>query len=314
MKVLVTGASGIVGSAIVTELLARGHSIRLALRRPDQASRFGGGVTHAMIGDLAEPVDWAAHLDGVDALVHAAGLAHARTKAAQRQLFAVNVDATDRLMRAAQRAGVSQAIHISSVRAVTGATSEAVVVEDQPPNPTNDYGRSKLLGEKAVAASGVAGAILRPPLVHGAYVRANLALLAKAAASPLPLPFGGLNARRSIVSDRNLASAVAYLLEQPQQGMLTALVADAEALSGTDIVIKLRAAAGRPPRLMTATAWLPPLLAAIGQRQIWDSLAGRLELAPRRLAALGWQPVEPSDAGLARTIATLRAERSADRA
>ena len=193
--------------------------------------RVSATCTSAIIGDLAQPIDWSPHLDGVDALVHAAGLAHAPTKAAERQLFAVNVEATDRLMRAAKQAGVSHAIHISSVRAIAGASCEDIIEEDHRPEPTNDYGRSKLESEKAVAASGLHGAILRPPLVHGAHVR-GVALLARLAATPLPLPLplGGLNARRSIVSDRNLASAVAFVLERPQVQMITALVADAAPL------------------------------------------------------------------------------------
>lgn len=305
MKILVTGASGFIGPAIVAELLARGHDVRLALRKPDQAARFGNNVSHAVIGDLAQPVDWSAHLDGIEALVHAAGLAHGRTRTAARQLFAVNVDATERLMRAAHRAGVRQAIYISSVRAITGTSCDDVIKEDHRPEPTNDYGRSKLEGEKAVAASGLAGAILRPPLVHGAHVRGNLALLARAAATPLPLPFAELNARRSIVSDRNLASAVGHLLERPQSAMMTALVADPEPLTVAEIVTTLRAAVGKQPRLV-ASGLVPRLLAVAGQRQLWQSLAGRLELAPRRLAVFGWHPIETSDAGLARTIGVFR--------
>jgi nucleoside-diphosphate-sugar epimerase len=302
MNIIVTGASGFVGSAIVVELLARGHSVCLALRKPGQAASFGDKVSRAVVGDLAQPVDWSPHLDGIDALVHSAGVAHGRTRAAAKQLFTVNVDATDRLMRAAHRAGVRQAIHISSVRAITGASCDEIVKEDHRPEPTNDYGRSKLEGEKATAASGLTGAILRPPLVHGAHVRGNLALLARAAATPLPLPFAGLTARRSIVSDRNLASAVGHLLERPQSAMMTALIADPEPLSVSEIVIALRTAAGRLPRLVSASGWLPHLLAATGQRQLWESLAGRLELAPRRLAVFGWQPVEETDKGLQRTM------------
>jgi UDP-glucose 4-epimerase len=305
MNVLVTGASGFVGSAIIAGLLARGHKVHAALRNAAQ-SAYAGNAPTVVIGDLDQPVDWSRHLDGIDAVVHTAGLAHASTRSAARQLFAVNVEATDRLMRAARTAGVGQVIHISSVRAVVGVSCDDVIAEDRQPAPTNAYGRSKLESEQVVAASGLAGAILRPPLVHGAHVKGNLALLARVAATPLPLPLGGLTARRSIVSDRNLASAVAFLLDHPQAKMTTALVADPTPLSASEIVARLRAGVGRSPRLVAAPNLLAGLLAILGRGELWQSLAGRLELAPRRLAALGWQPVEDSDAGLERTIAGLR--------
>lgn len=306
-EILVTGASGFVGSAVVDALLARGHGVRVAVRDPAHAARFSAKVSHAIIGDLAEPIDWTPHLDGIGALVHSAGLAHAGPRTTSRRLFAVNADATDRLMRAAQRAGVEQAIYISSVRAITGTRCDDIITEDHTPKPTNDYGRSKFEGEKAVEASGLAGAILRPPLVHGAHVRGNLALLTRVAAMPFPLPLGGLSARRSIVSDRNLASAVVHLTEQRQARMVTALVADAQPLTASEIVAKLRAGIGRSPRLVDAQRAMALLFPAIGQSQLWESLSGPLELAPQRLAAIGWQPVETSDAGLARTINAIRA-------
>jgi UDP-glucose 4-epimerase len=300
--VLVTGASGFVGSAIVRELLACGFRVRLALRDPRQAAPFGDKVSSAIIGDLAEPIDWSPHLDGMEALVHSAGLAHAGRRTAPKTLFAINADATGRLMQAAKRAGVRQAVHISSVRAITGTRCDELVTEEHAPQPTNDYGRSKLEGERAVAASGVAGMILRPPLVHGANVRGNLALLARAAALPLPLPLGGLTGRRSIVSDRNLASAVAHILGQPAAGMTTALVADERPLTASEIVAGLRSGIGRGPGLIAAPGTVSALMTALNLGALRDSLLGRLELAPRRLAETGWRPVEDSDAGLTRTM------------
>ena len=117
-RILVTGASGFIGPAIVRELLARGHRLRLALRRADPVSLFGDRVSKAAIADLAKPIDWSPLLDGVEGLVHAAGVAHAGTRNVSSYLFAVNAEATDRLMRAAMRAGVSRVVYISSVRAI----------------------------------------------------------------------------------------------------------------------------------------------------------------------------------------------------
>ena len=310
MNILVTGASGFIGPAIVRELLARGHRLRLALRRADPVSLFGDRVSKAAIADLAEPIDWSPLLDGVEGLVHAAGVAHAGTRNVSSYLFAVNAEATDRLMRAAMRAGVSRVVYISSVRAIAGTRYDGLIQEDHSPQPTNDYGRSKLEGERAVAASGLRGAILRPPLVHGAHVKGNLSLLARAAASPFPLPLGGLQGRRSIVSDRNLASAAAFLIQHPPDDLITALVADPEPLTVSEIITKLRACDGRNSNLVAVPGPMSLLFATFRQRSLWDALSGRLELAPRRLAANGWRADETSDAGLARTMAALRVSRT----
>lgn len=299
MKVLVTGASGFVGSAIVRELLARGHDVRLALRRPEPAAAFGASVPVQIIGDLAQQIEWSPLLEGVDAVVHAAGMAHAGRSVPAKRLFAINADATGALARAARRAG-AHIIYVSSVRAVAGTFSDETIAEDHNPRPTDDYGRSKLQGELAVAASGAAGAILRPPLVHGAHVKGNLALLARAAASPFPLPLGGLHGRRSIVSDRNLASAVAHLIELRRPELTTALVADGEPLTVSEIAARLRT--GRPPRLFAAPGLTQLALAILRRRTMWDTLARPLELLPTRLAARGWVPVEDSAAGLRRTM------------
>ncbi|MGM4906765.1 NAD-dependent epimerase/dehydratase family protein [Tardiphaga sp. 866_E4_N2_1] len=306
MRILITGASGFTGPAIVHELLGRGHTVVLALRQPHKAARYGAGLSVVTIGDLAGPIDWQPHLEGIDAVIHGAALAHAGTHTTTQHLFAVNADGTDRLVRHCRRAGVGQVIYISSVRALVGTCSETAVEEDYAPQPTNDYGRSKLAAELAVIASGVKGAILRPPLVYGAFVRGNLALLARAAASPLPLPLGGLQGKRSIVSDRNLGSAVAFLLDQPPSEMTTALVSDSEPVTLTELVMKLRAVDARTARLFAMPGLLKLLFAAAGRSSQWDSLSGRLELRPRRLAALGWTPVESSLDGLTRLMHSLR--------
>ena len=210
------------------------------------------------IGDLAGQIDWAPVLEGMEGLVHAAGLAHGKEN--EFRLNAVNVTATERLMRAAVQAGVRQVVHISSIRAVTGRHAEFDIEEDAKPDPTDAYGRSKLMSEAAVLAAGVRGIILRPPLVYGAGVGANMRLLARLATSPLPLPFGGLNAKRSIVSDINLASATNHALQLSNTTAFTALVCDAEPVSVREMVTIFREALGRKPMLVPTPDIIPKLV------------------------------------------------------
>lgn len=304
MKVLVTGGSGFVGRVVVNELLAAGHQVRLTLRRPDQTAI--PGVERVQIGDLEDPIDWMQPLDGMDGLVHVAGLAHQGKDVSEQRLFAVNATATERLMRAAARAGTARVVHVSSLRAIVGSSCDRLVEEDHTPVPTNAYGRSKLAAEAATLGAGLSGVILRLPVVHGAGVRANMRALARLAALPVPLPLGGLTARRSIISDRNVAAAVRHALTLGNTDMFTALVADPRPLNVSEMIGIFRRAIGRPAMLIGAPRMMSLLSGAIGQRDRWETLTGRLELSCRRLAETGWRPPEDSEAGLARTIRALR--------
>ena len=307
MNIVLTGATGFVGSAIVRHLVANGHQLKLPLRRPQLASSFDQRVSCVPIGDLAGPIDWAPVLEGMEGLVHAAGLAHGKEN--ESRLNAVNVTATERLMRAAVQAGVRQVVHISSIRAVTGRHAEFAIEEDAKPDPTDAYGRSKLMSEAAVLAAGVRGVILRPPLVYGAGVGANMRLLARLATSPLPLPFGGLNAKRSIVSDINLASATNHALQLSNATAFTALVCDAEPVSVREMITIFREALGRKPMLVPTPDIIPKLVSLAGYEEVWNTLARPLRLAPRRLAETGWQPAEASQVALRRVVVSPAAGR-----
>lgn len=300
MKILLTGASGFVGAAIARHLVVAGHELRLPLRRPQLAPNLGDRVLPVVIGDLTDPIDWAPLLEGIDGLVHTAGLAHGKDD--ESRLFAVNVAATDRLMRAAARAGVKRIVHVSSIRAVVGRHAEFVVEEETEPHPIDAYGRSKLMAEAAVLGAGLNGVILRSPLVYGAGVGANMRALARLARSPLPLPFDGLTAKRSIVSDVNLASAAAHGLRLSDSGTFTALVADPEPVSVREIVTIFRQALGRRPMLLPTAAVISGLMRYSGHDELWSSLKQPLQLAPRRLAKTGWQPPEVAEVALRRVV------------
>ena len=189
VKVLVTGASGLIGRPLTAALADCRPS---GARRGATARRhFRTAVEVAQIGDLAGEIDWPPLLAGMDAVVHLAGIAHIGTDVSDETYDRVNHLATAALARAAATAAVKRFVFVSSIRAQSGTHADHPLTESDPPQPTEAYGRSKLAAEEAVRASGVPYTILRPVLVYGRGAKGNLAHLLRLARLPLPLPFGG---------------------------------------------------------------------------------------------------------------------------
>ncbi len=252
---------------------------------------FPHGITVVRHGDLGAAVDWTGLLAGIDAVVHLAGIAHAGPGIAEERYDRVNHRATAALAAAARDAGVSRFVFVSSIRAQTGPAADHVVSERDTPRPTDAYGRSKLAAERAVAASGMPFTILRPVLVYGPGVKGNLRALMRLAALPVPLPFGALEARRSLVSLANLASAIAFALREKACAGETYVVADPEPLTIGEMVTALRRGRGRPPGLVAVPeALLRLALTAVGRGINWEQINGGLVANPAKLMAADWRP------------------------
>lgn len=296
MRVLVTGATGFVGQGLVPALVAAGYSVRIALREPGP---LPPGVDAAVIGDISRPLNRSFVLDGTDAVVHAAGIAHQGPDVPASLYKRVNTDATIEIARAAARVGVKRFVFLSSIRAQSGPFSDAVLTEDMPAQPTDDYGRSKLAAEEALRGIGLPCTVLRPVLIHGTGVRYNMAALMKLAASPWPLPLGALKAKRSIVARDHLTDAVLLALTSDAMSGGTFIVADPEPLTVAEMVTALRKGYDRGPSLLPVPAsLLRAAAAAAGRTETVERLMGSLVADPSRLIAAGWRPRLASAAAL----------------
>jgi nucleoside-diphosphate-sugar epimerase len=311
VKVLVTGASGFVGRAVVTALAAEGDDVHAAVRtRPDAANdggtagpAFPHGITIVHHGDLGDPVDWTALVSGIEAVVHVAGIAHAGPGIAEERYDRVNHRATAELAAAARDAGVSRFVFVSSIRAQAAPAADHALCERDPPRPTDAYGRSKLAAERAVAQSGVPFTILRPVLVYGAGVKGNLRALMRLAALPIPLPFGAIQSRRSLVSLANLASAISSVLREDTCTGETYVVADPAPVTIGEIVTALRRGRGKPPGLVAVPEALLRLgLIAMGRGINWEQISGGLVADPAKLMAAGWRPEQDTMKALAEMV------------
>jgi UDP-glucose 4-epimerase len=297
-RILVTGASGFVGRAVIPALAKDGHAVRAAVRRstPD----FPGNIELVQYGDLAGPVDWSPLLAGIDVIIHLAGIAHIGPSVGAALYDRVNHLATAQLAKAAALAGVSRFIFISSIRAQSGPAADHALTERDPPAPTDAYGRSKLAAEQAIRDVGSSFTIVRPVLIYGAGAKGNLAMLARAAAMPLPLPVKDFVNRRSLLGIDNLVSVLTFVLSSPNTVGETYVIADpGMALKLGDIVATIRQANGRRPFLMPmSTDYLEWPLRALGRNDVWDRIGGNLRVDPAKLIAAGWQPLHDTRAGL----------------
>jgi nucleoside-diphosphate-sugar epimerase len=311
MRILVTGASGFVGTALCRALLARGHEVRAAVRAASAPGTAPAHLHQVVIPDIAASFDRGALLDGIDTVVHLAAMAH--RAASDADLRRVNSDAAVRLAEAA--AGlVRRFIFLSSVKVHGEDSGGGTYGEEDALKPEDSYGRSKLEAERALtetaARIGMELVMIRPPLVYGPGVKANFLRLLGWVDSGMPLPFASVRNRRSLIYVGNLVDAIARCVEHPAaRGPF--LVSDEETVSTPELVSRIARALDRPARLLPVSPALLRVAGTIaGRREEIERLTGNLAIdssKARRL--LDWRPPHALDAGLAETARWFRSAR-----
>lgn len=295
--IALTGATGFIGRHLLRSLSAQGYRVRVLLRRPVEVPE---GASGAVVGDLSRPMNMAAALAGVDAVVHSAGLAHAMSGTPEDDYRSSNTEATRRLAEAALRARVRRFVFLSSIRAQTGVSAAGILTEADPARPTDAYGRSKLAAEEALAGTGLDWVALRPVLVYGAGVKGNMAALLQLARTPYPLPLANLDGRRSLVSVENLSAAVMTVLRHEGPLGRPLVAAEPDALRLPDMIAALRSGLGRRPGLVPCPKSLFGLACRLtGRSDAYERLSSDLVARADGLTALGWRPALTSSEGLA---------------
>jgi nucleoside-diphosphate-sugar epimerase len=307
LKVLVTGATGFVGTALVSRIARDDRFAVRAVVRHHTASMPTG--VECVPGDLSPDADWRPALAGVNAVVHLAARVHVMRETAPDPLAEyrrVNVGGTLNLAHQAAAAGVRRFVYLSSVK-VHGETGR--YSEGDPPGPEDAYGVSKHEAElglrRITAETGMDVVIIRAPLVYGSGVRANFGALMRTVAWGIPLPLGAIENRRSLVALDNLVDFILTCLEHPAASNETFLVSDGEDLSTTELIRRLAGAMGRRARLIPVPA--PVLMAAatlVGRRDVAGRLLGSLQVdITKARQKLAWVPPVSVDEGLRRAVA-----------
>ncbi|MDR1367388.1 MAG: NAD-dependent epimerase/dehydratase family protein [Candidatus Accumulibacter sp.] len=235
MTTLVTGSTGFIGRA-----LARAGDRRMARRPTDGEIR----------GDLLDPASLEAACEGVEAVFHCAGYAHAVFSADPALFWKVNYEGTRNLLEAAGKSGVRRFVFLSSVGAMAGP-GEACVDEDHPGQPVSPYGKAKRAAEKAVLDAGAKYAMhvvnLRLTLVYGKGAPGNMAYMVRGIRAGWLPPLPETKNRRSIVHVSDVVSAMRFVVEEARANGRTYIVADPHPYSGREIYDALRKTLGMPP-------------------------------------------------------------------
>jgi len=300
--VVVVGAGGFIGRALVARLVERGTPVRAVVRRADATPR---GVTLHAIGDITAETNWSPLLDGARAVVHLASRAHVPAGADQGWIEH-DAAAAAQLARAAGRAGIERLVLLSSVK-VLGEESQGVPFRaGRPAAPADAYGFAKWCIEEAMRRPGDAApalTVIRPPLVYGPGVKANFRALIDLVDRALPLPFASIANRRSLVFIDNLLDLIEVALTHAAARDATFLLCDAEEVSTPELVRRIARALGRPARLFPCPPALLRLAArAAGRSDAADRLLGSLSIDDAATREqLGWRPRVTLDDGLAAT-------------
>jgi UDP-glucose 4-epimerase len=310
-KILITGATGFVGSHLLQMALAQNREVICPVR----ANNSTPHASAPQISSIDSNTNWQSHLTNVHTVIHCAARVHVMNDTAADPLVAfreVNLYGSVRLAEQAAAAGVSQFIYLSSIK-VNGEMTEdgQAFTENDPPSASDPYGISKQEAEKALLdlgqRTGMAITIIRPPLVYGKGVAANFLSLLIWVKKQIPLPFGSIHNQRSFVFVKNLCDFILHCVQNPLAYNQVFLISDGKDLSTTELMREAAKALDVPSRLLPFPSSLMVLVARmLGRKNITDRLCQSLRVdSTKARQQMQWSPPYTIQQGLRESAANL---------
>ena len=294
---LVTGANGFVGRAVVERLVSDAVAVRAGVRQV--TAGFATPVQVVEVEDIDGGTSWGHAVEGVDAVIHCAARVHQLNDGVADPLATfrrINRDGTANLARQAAANGVRRMVFISSIGVNGAETVGQPFRATDTPAPHSPYAVSKHEAELALQeiarVTGMGVTIIRPPLVYGPGAPGNFSLLLRILDRGLPLPFEAVRNRRSFVAIENLVDLAVLALRRPEAAGKTLLVSDDDDLSTPELLRRTAKAMGRRARLFPVpVTWIRGAATLFGRQELALRLCGSLQvdIAPT-CRVLGWRP------------------------
>lgn len=305
-KILVTGASGFIGSHLLARITTKDFQPLAVLR--SSSNKIFSDIPSITIADLSYDTDWSQAMEHVSVVIHTAARVHVMSDRSVNPLAEfrkVNVDGTLNLARQAATAGVRRFIFVSSIKVNgEGTPVGKPYFADTQAAPVDPYGISKMEAEQGLrtlaAETGMEVVIIRPTLVYGPGVKANFLSMMRWLYKGVPLPLGAIDNRRSLVSLDNLVDLIVTCINHPSAANQTFLVSDGEDISTTELLRRMGLALGKPARLLPVPSQLLKAAATVlGKQAFSQRLCGSLQVdISKTRELLDWTPPVSVDEAL----------------
>jgi len=307
---LVTGASGFVGRALCSRLIADGFLVRGVVRELSRRLGLPQSMEIVPVDSIGMDTDWTHVISGIDSVIHLAARVHIMRDTAVdalQEFRKINLYGTECLARQAAQAGVKRFVFVSTIGVNGNTSGRNAFTESDDLRPYNPYSVSKLeaeIGLREISAkTGMEVVIVRPPLVYGPGNPGNFLSLLRIIAKGSPLPLSSVCNLKSFLYVENLASSLVCCVAHQKAAGQTYLVSDGEDVTTPELIRRVAAALGRPARLFP----FPPSLMRFagklfGKADAVERLVGSLTIDSSKIQReLGWKPPYTMEQGLKET-------------